>query len=108
MKRPKYGNTKTTVDGIKFDSKLEAMRYGELKIMLRAGLITDLELQKVFVVIDKQVGERATKYLADFTYRDEQGLTVVEDCKGVKTPEYVIKRKLMLKEFGLKIREIYQ
>lgn len=105
-KKSKYRNVKAQVDGIKFDSKREAARYSELKLMQRAGLISELELQKEFVVIPAQKGERATKYRADFSYIDEDGNHVTEDVKGILTSEYIIKRKLMLKEHGIKIREI--
>lgn len=106
----KYGNKKVTIDGITFDSKKEARRYSELSILLRGGAITDLELQKEFELvpaqrIDGKVVERAVKYKADFVYK-EQGKTVVEDTKGVRTKDYVIKRKLMLYVHGIRITEI--
>ena len=110
----KYSNKKIdTVDG-KFDSKKEYVRWCELKMEQRAKLITDLQRQVPFVLIPAQrddvtgkVVEREVKYIADFVYK-ENGKTVVEDVKSeaTKTREYIIKRKLLLKEFGLRIKEV--
>ncbi len=105
----KYKNKKVVVDGITFDSKKEATRYHQLKLFERAGLISDLKLQKEFELIPSQringkVVERACKYKADFVYV-EDGEMVVEDTKGVRTADYVIKRKLMLYVHGIRIRE---
>ena len=102
----KYNNVKTMVDGIAFDSKKEAKRYQELKILERGGVISDLDCQVAFELIPKQPGERAVKYIADFRYKDHEGKTVVEDTKGVKTPVYIIKRKLMLLVHGIKVVEV--
>lgn len=101
----KYRNKITVVDGLKFHSKLEAKRYQELKLLERSGVISGLELQKQFNVIPIQKGERAATYKADFCYV-ENGNIVVEDTKGIKTPEYILKRKLMLFVHNIKIREI--
>lgn len=106
----KYGNKKVKYDGIIFDSKKEARRYAELKLLERAGEIKDLELQKTFELIPSQriggkVVERAVKYKADFCYT-ENGVTVVEDTKGFRTKEYIIKRKLMLYIHGIQIKEL--
>ena len=106
----KYHNMRVVVDGIPFDSKKEAQRYRELSLLLRAGIIRDLELQKQYELIPAQrigtkVVERAVKYKADFVYK-ENGETVVEDTKGVKTKDYIIKRKLMLWVHGISIREV--
>jgi hypothetical protein len=101
----KYGARKTVVDGITFDSKKEAARYQELRLMERAGLIRDLKRQVKYELIPKQPGERAVKYTADFTYT-EDGETVVEDVKGVKTRDYVLRRKLLLWRHGIRIREV--
>lgn len=102
----KYNNRKTTVEGIAFDSKREAARYSELKMLALAGEITDLELQKRFELVPKQQGERSVVYVADFVYRDSRsGALVVEDTKGCRTKEYIIKRKLMLHRYGIKITE---
>lgn len=101
----KYGNRKTVVGGKEFDSRAEARRYKELKLMESAGEIKALELQPEFLLQDKfrYMGktERAVKYIADFKYFDvEKGVYVVEDVKGVETEVFKIKRKLFLKKYG--------
>ena len=101
----KYKNVKTTIDGITFDSKKESARYAELKLLARSGLIQNLRLQVPYELIPKQPGERAVKYIADFVYT-ENGETVVEDVKGVRTDVYRLKKKLMLKVHGLRIKEV--
>lgn len=106
----KYRNKKVTIDGIVFDSKREAKRYTELKLLEKAGQIQGLELQKEYVLIPSQkingrVAERAVKYKADFVYT-ENGKTIVEDTKGVRTKDYIIKRKLLLYVHGIRIKEI--
>lgn len=106
----KYHNEKVVVDGIRFDSIKEAKRYRELNLLVRAGEISDLELQKEFVLIPNQyingkLTERAVKYKADFVYKDK-GNTVVEDTKGLKTDVYKLKKKLMLYVHGIRIQEI--
>ena len=119
-KQPKYGNKKVTVDGIEFDSIKEANRYAELNMLQRGGVIKDLELQKKFILIPKQrnaedgkVVERECSYIADFVYIDvKSGETIVEDVKGYRDPssaayaKFVIKRKLMLWRYGIKIAEV--
>ena len=110
----KYRNRKVERDGIVFDSVKECQRYCELKLMQRAGVISDLQLQVPFELIPAQkvefpdciVKERAVTYVADFTYNGADGVRVVEDTKGYKTPEYIIKRKLMLWIHNIRIREI--
>ena len=108
----KYGNRKITVDGITFDSQKEAVRYQELLLLQRAGQIFNLQRQVPFVLIPKQerngkVVERAVVYKADFVY-NENGEDIVEDVKSeaTKTKEYIIKRKLLLWQFGIRIREV--
>lgn len=106
----KYSNKKTVVDGITFDSKREAKRYGELKLLERGHIISDLRLQPKFMLIASQrrddgKAERACIYIADFAYK-ENGKEVVEDAKGMKTRDYVIKRKLMLALHSITVREI--
>lgn len=109
----KYHSKKLVVDGITFDSEREARRYGELMALRLAGEIRDLELQKSFELIPAQrdsagrVIERAVRYKADFYYYDvRRRCFVVEDTKGVRTDEYIIKRKLMLYVHGIRIKEI--
>lgn len=120
--RSKYHAKKTVVDGIRFDSLKEGRRYIELKDLQRAGKISELELQVPFLLIEEHrepdtIGpkgghtkgrliERACYYKADFVYTDETtGEKVVEDCKGMRTPEYIIKRKLMYDRYGVRIKE---
>lgn len=117
-KQPKYKNKKVTVDGIDFDSIKEANRYAELRLLQKAGIIKDLELQKKYILIPTQkiankVVERECSYIADFVYQDvKTGITIVEDVKGYRDPssaayaKFVIKRKLMLKEYGIRIVEV--
>lgn len=107
---PKYGNRKITRDGITFDSLKECNRYCELKLMQRAGVISGLQLQVSFELIPAQrvggkVVERAANYIADFVYQ-QNGETVVEDTKGFRTKDYILKRKLMLWRYGIRIREV--
>lgn len=102
----KFGAVKTTVDGITFDSKREAARYRELKLAERVGLIKNLQRQVRFpLVVD---GALITTWVADFVYDDRRGETWVpqhEDCKGVRTREYKLKRKLVKALYGWDIRE---
>lgn len=101
----KYGNRKLTApDGQKFDSVKEYHRWGCLRLLERAGAISNLKRQVKYELIPKQIGERACNYVADFTYM-ENGRLVVEDVKGVKTDAYKIKKKLMLWVHGIHIRE---
>ena len=102
----KYNNTKIRVDGRLFDSKAEAARWQELQLLERAGEITELERQVEYELIPKQKGERAAKYIADFRYKDHEGKVVVEDTKGVRTPVYILKRKLLLWVHGIRIQEV--
>lgn len=87
-----------------YASKREAKRGQELKLLQRAGKITDLKEQVKFVLIPKQDGERECAYIADFTYT-ENGEMIVEDCKGYRTDTFIVKRKLMLFHLGIKILE---
>lgn len=126
----KYGNRKAVIDGIEFDSQKEARRYCELKLLQRAGKITDLQLQREFELIPAQYEaferygktgkrlqdgkrciEQCCTYKADFCYMQD-GQLVVEDVKGYRDPQsagyakFVIKRKLMLWRYGIKIIEV--
>lgn len=110
MRRSKYHAKKCTYKDMTFDSVKEANRYRELELMERAGIIKNLERQKVYELIpsqrdaDGKVLERAVRYIADFVY-EEDGYPVVEDCKGMRTDTYILKRKLMLWKYGIKIKE---
>jgi hypothetical protein len=106
----KYYSRKVTVGGLVFDSKKEYKRYCELVLLQKAGQVTDLQRQVKYELIPSQkiggkVAERACTYVADFVYQ-ENGKTVVEDTKGFKTKEYIIKRKLMLWVHGIRIVEV--
>lgn len=97
----KYSNIKTEVDGIKFDSRKEATHYGQLKMLLRSKVIKELKLQPAYVLQEGFIDKGGTKhrpltYVADFEYIDEKGKLRVEDCKGMKTDVYKIKKKLFL------------
>ena len=120
--RHKGGNKYHAKKTGKYDSRKEARRAVMLKSMLRSGLISDLREQVPFELIPAQYSdcgkdlkgkparvllERACSYVADFVYVDAAtGQTVVEDTKGVRTKEYIIKRKLMLAVHGIQIKEI--
>ena len=109
----KYRAIKTVVDGITFDSKKEAKRYSELKMMEKAGIIATLRLQPEFKCMVN--GKKVCTYKADFEYLmvDEEGpdgqigYYIVEDVKGFKTPVYKLKKKLVEALFpGTVINEI--
>lgn len=105
MKYNKYNASKTVVDGIRFDSRAEARRYRELKLLQQAGEIKDLELQPSFLLIERfkcrGKNYRDTRYIADFAYIEvKTGLQVVEDVKGVETEVFRLKKKLFLKRYG--------
>lgn len=94
----KYRSKKTTIDGIEFDSAKEAKRYAKLRALEDAGKIQGLRLQVPFELVPSfecdGVKYRGMKYVADFVYY-RNGKQVVEDCKGFKTAEYKLKKKLM-------------
>ena len=108
----KYNNTKIVVDGIKFDSKLEAKRYCELKLLQRAKEIKELrrqvtfELQPSYIKNNKII--KPINYIADFVYYDlKKGKTIIEDTKGFKTEIYKIKKKIFEYKYpDLEIKEI--
>ena len=123
----KYGNIHTTTsDGIKHASQKEATRWCELKLLEKAGKISDLDRQVEFELIPAQyeayerlskkgellgdglrVAERKVSYIADFVYTDnETGEKIVEDTKGMRTKEYIIKRKLMRYIHSIRIKEV--
>lgn len=123
MAKEKYHNKKVvTTDGLIFQSCKEYKRWCELKVMEASGIITDLQRQVKFVLIPAQrepdtIGkrggvkkgkllERECAYYADFVYNLSTGEQIVEDTKGMKTPEYKIKRKLMLYVHHIKIKEV--
>lgn len=120
----KYHSKKITIDGIVFDSRKEAARWRELALLEKAGQITGLKLQVPFELLPAQYEtferygkkgqrlkdgsrciEKAVIYKADFVYI-ENGKTIVEDTKGFKTKDYILKRKMILYFHGIKIKEV--
>lgn len=106
----KYRAKKITIDGITFDSMKEGRRYQELKMLQRAGVISNMRMQVKHQLIPSQKDEngkyvRPVYYISDFEY-EENGRTVVEDVKGFRTREYKIKKKLMLFREGITVREV--
>ena len=118
----KYKAKKTTIDGLTFDSKAEANRYLYLRDSQKRGDIRNLRLQVKYVLIPAQYEEeregkkagkikrrlleREVSYRSDFEYDDMNGNHIVEDVKGMKTKEYILKRKMMLYFFGIRITEV--
>lgn len=105
----KYHATPVEVNGIRFDSKREANRWAELRLLERAGKIEKLKRQVKYLLIPSQYRdgkciEREASYIADFVYVKD-GHLVVEDCKGFRTPEYKLKRKLMLERYDIRLVE---
>lgn len=114
--KSKYKNKPVTVDNIRFPSQHEAQRYKELTLLEKAGKIKSLALQVPYILIPAQYAmvdgkkkciERSVKYVADFVYYDtEAEQWIVEDTKGVRTKEYILKRKLMLQVHNIRIHEV--
>ena len=106
----KYGNKKVVVNGIPFDSKREARRWLELDALEKAGKIQNLRRQARYELIpsqkvDGKVVEKPVFYVSDFVY-EQDGETIVEDSKGHRTKDYILKRKLMLYIHKIRIREV--
>lgn len=111
--KPKYGNKKVTVDGYQFDSKAEATRWTDLKLMERAGQISGLKRQVGYVLCPAvklgaaQRVKPAIKLIVDFQYRDERnGQIVLEDVKGVQTAVFRLKAHLLKDRYGMEVRII--
>ena len=119
----KYKAQKVVVDGELFDSKREARRWTELRLRERAGEIRNLRRQVKYVLLPAQrepdtkgkrggtvkgrVIEREVAYYADFVYEDAfSGKLIVEDAKGMRTDAYILKRKMLLYFYGIRIREV--
>lgn len=100
-RRSKYRAQPTTVDGVRFASKREANRDGELHNLQRAGLISDLQRQQAFPL--KVNGYLVATYVADWTYRDAAGNIVVEDAKGFSTKEFILKSRLLKALTGIEV-----
>lgn len=99
----KYGNKATIVDGVRFASKAEARRFGELRLLERAGAISDLKLQPRYPL--KVNGQLVCTYVADFSHTEGDQL-VVTDVKGVETDVFKIKRKLLKALHNIEIRVV--
>ena len=120
--RNKYSADKVVVDGIEFASKREARQYRDLVLLLKSGEISDLRMQVKYLLIPAQrepdtIGPKGGKkpgkliehevsYVADFVYKDKDGNEIVEDTKGFRTKEYILKRKMMLYFHGIRIHEV--
>lgn len=125
--KSKYYNVKTrALDGTVFDSHKEARRWQELLLLQKAGKITDLRRQVEYELIPNQYEtyerygkdgkrlkdgerllERKVTYVADFVYTiAETGENIVEDAKGVRTKDYILKRKLMLAVHSIRVKEV--
>lgn len=121
--KSKYKNRKVNIDGVEFDSMKEYWRFAELKQMQAEGKITDLQRQVKYILLPAQrepdtIGkrggvkkgkllEREVAYYADFVYRlADTGMLIVEDTKGMRTTEYIIKRKMMLYFHKIRIKEL--
>lgn len=107
----KYRNKKLHIDGKVFDSQKEYNRYALLLCFEKSGFISGLKRQVKYELIGshrKADGtiERKVTYIADFVYTTEEGKVVVEDVKGFRTKEYILKRKLMLDRYGIEIHEV--
>lgn len=126
-RKSKYGNRQIIKDGQAFDSVKEARRWCELCLLEKAGEITDLRRQVEFPLLPTQreestevyqrgeskgkpkpgkVIEKPVVYVADFVYKTKEGETVVEDTKGFRTKDYVLKRKMLLYFHKIKISEV--
>ena len=106
IKRPKYNNKKTKVDGITFDSKKEADRYVFLTHRATNGEVLDLHLQVPFVFALE--GKKMFTYKADFVYYDKTlNKTIIEDVKGMRTPLYKLKKKLIENQHQITITETW-
>jgi len=103
MRRNKYNARKTEIDGIVFDSIRESRRYSDLKLRQFAGEISHLEIHPAWDLDVNNV--HIGKYTADFIYI-ENGKAVIEDSKGVKTRDYILRKKLMKALYGIEIVEV--
>jgi hypothetical protein len=109
----KYGNKKAVSrDGTIFHSQRECKHYEELLLLQAVGDIYGLKTQTLFTLVpcqmesSKRVAERPVTYRCDFDYFDRQGRRHIEDSKGEKTQQYIIRRKLMLWVHQIKVEEV--
>ena len=113
-RRHKYGAVATTVDGIRFASQKEAARYCELKILEKAGVVKDIEIQPKFALCVPLHGRtnvhvKVGTYRADFRYREgPRGILVIEDVKsaGTRTTAYRLRKRMVEAQYGITIREV--
>lgn len=103
----KYRAIPTSVDNILFASRREANRYFELKVLQKAGEISDLVCHPSFPLVVK--GTKVSTYVADFSYRNRNGELVVEDVKSkpTMTPTYRLKKRLLQALEGITVREVF-
>lgn len=122
LKRAKYRNSKVTIGDDTYDSMKEYRRYLDLLALEKTGEIKELQRQVKYVLIPAQrepdtIGKRGgihkgrllekeVAYFADFVYTDSNGETIVEDTKGIRTKDYIIKRKMMLYFHKIRIHEV--
>ena len=106
----KFNNQKVIVDGITFDSKHEAEIYSQLKALQRCNMISNLQLQVPFILLEKyRINNRTVreiKYIADFTFINSEGQLEVWDAKGVRTDVYKLKKKIFEYRYGIEIKEV--
>lgn len=119
----KYHNKRVEYEGIVFDSLKEKRRYCQLQLMEKQGIISDLRMQvpyellpaiyedeivklKTKTKVVKRCVQKSVKYIADFVYKDHYGYEVVEDAKGLRTKEYILKKKMMRALLGITINEV--
>ena len=104
----KYRAKKVSLDGHVFDSKAEARRYGELRLMQKSDDIADLRIHPIFPLVVN--GTKISSYVADFRYYDSyKNCWVVEDVKSpvtAKLPAFIMKKKLMLALYGIEVKEV--
>lgn len=98
----KYRAKKSVVDGITFDSTMEGNRYAELSVLQKTGIISKLRIQVPYKIIIND--ELICTYKADFVYF-ENGIEIVEDAKGYRTKDYILKKKLMKAVLNIDIKE---
>ena len=106
MGKSRFAAVRTTVDGITFASKREAKRYGELKLLQRAGEIAELKIQPAFPV--EIGGHHFCIYTGDFSYTDKSGARIIEDCKSsgtAKDTAYLLRKKAAELFYGIKVIE---
>ena len=100
----KYRNEPTVIDGIRFDSKKEAEHYRRLCLLKKAGVVERIDLQVKYPLTVN--GEKVGTYAADFVVRFPDGKVQAQDVKGVRTPVYRLKKRLMKAIYKIEIVEI--